>query len=126
MEVENIIRSSNLPWLILCLGVVAPLKLSFKLDPIMYEIQLAQRIEFLYTKDAGTAFANAATLDIKSKILQLGEGKSCQIYQRTFAEKMLEIMGIPMLSESAFKMPKNDSDWFYTGLDGYKRITEVT
>jgi nucleoside-diphosphate-sugar epimerase len=114
VEIERILRESNLPWLILRLGAVASLRISLKLDPIIYEIPLDQRIEIVYTKDAGTAFANAVELETKNKIFLIGGGRNCQIYQRTYAQKMFEVMGLSMLPENAFKVPKNDSDWFYT------------
>jgi nucleoside-diphosphate-sugar epimerase len=87
--IEKMLMESGLPWLILRLGAVAPLKLSLKLDPIIYEIPLDQRIEILYTKDAGTAFANAVTTPISNKILLIGGGKDCQIYQKSTRKRCL-------------------------------------
>ncbi len=114
VEIEKLIKESGLPWLILRLGAVGPLKLPLNLDPIIYEVPLDQRIEIVYVKDAATAFANTVLADISNKVLLIGGGRTCQIYQRTFAEKMFEVMGISMLPDSAFKTPEKDSDWFYT------------
>lgn len=114
VEIEKLVRESGLSWLILRLSAVGSLKFPLTIDPILYEVPLSQRIELIYTKDAGSAFANAVTTDIKNRIFLIGGGKSCQIYQRTYAEKMFEIMGISMPPDSAFKIPKKDSDWFYT------------
>ncbi|MHA2037154.1 MAG: NAD-dependent epimerase/dehydratase family protein [Promethearchaeota archaeon] len=114
VEIEKLVRESGLPWLILRLGAVAPLSIPLNLDPIIYEVPLDQRIEIVYIKDVATALTNAVTTEITNKIFLIGGGKACQIYQRTYARKMFEIMGISMLPETAFKIPQNDSDWFYT------------
>ncbi|MFW9827924.1 MAG: NAD-dependent epimerase/dehydratase family protein [Candidatus Thorarchaeota archaeon] len=114
VEMEKLVKESGLPWLILRLGAVASLKFPLTIDPIIYEVPLEQRIEIIYVKDAATAFVNAVSTDITKKILLIGGGKSCQIYQRKYAEKMFEVMGISMPPESAFKVPNKDTDWFYT------------
>ena len=114
VEIENLVKESGLPWLILRLGAVASLKFPLTIDPIIYEVPLEQRIEIIYVKDAASAFANAAITNISNKIFLIGGGKTCQIYQRTYAEKMFEIMGVSMPPDSAFKIPEKNSDWFYT------------
>jgi nucleoside-diphosphate-sugar epimerase len=114
VEIEKMVKESELPWLILRLGAVASLDFPLTIDPIIYEVPLEQRIEIVYVKDVATAFVNAIDIDITNKIFLIGGGKSCQIYQRTYAEKMFQVMGITMPPDSAFKIPKKDSDWFYT------------
>jgi nucleoside-diphosphate-sugar epimerase len=114
VEIEKMIKESGLPWLILRLGAVGSLRFPLTIDPIIYEVPLEQRIEIVYIKDAATAFANAVTLDLSNKVFLIGGGKTCQIYQRMYAEKMFEVMGVPMPPDSAFKIPEKDSDWFYT------------
>ncbi len=114
VEMERLTKESRLPWLILRLSAVASLKFPLVIDPIIYEVPLDQRIEIIYVKDAATAFANAVTTNITDKILLIGGGKSCQIFQRTYAEKMFEVMGVSMPPDSAFKIPKKNSEWFYT------------
>jgi nucleoside-diphosphate-sugar epimerase len=114
IEMEKLVKESGLPWLILRLAAVGSLKFPLTIDPIIYEVPLDQRIEIIYIKDAATALANAVTTDIINKTLHIGGGKSCQIYQRRYAEKMFEVMGVPMPPDSAFKVPKKNSDWFYT------------
>jgi nucleoside-diphosphate-sugar epimerase len=112
--IEKLVKESGLPWLILRLGAVASLKFPLTIDPIIYEVPLDQRIEIIYIKDVATALTNAVMTDVTNKILLIGGGKSCQIFQRAYAKKMFEVMGITMPPDSAFKIPKKDSDWFYT------------
>ncbi len=114
VEVEELLKSSGLPWLILRLGAVSIQKIPSKLDPILFEIPLEQRIEFVDSRDVGTAFANAVTVNAENKIFLIGGGKGCQLYQKEFVQAMLNAVGIPMLPESAFRTAKKDHDWFYT------------
>ncbi len=114
VEVENLVKDSGLPWLILRLGAVSIPKIPHKLDSIMFEVPLDQRIEFVHSKDVGTAFANAVTVDATNKILLIGGGKECQIYQRTYIESMFSALGLSMLPDTAFRVPKKDDEWFYT------------
>lgn len=114
VEVEKAIMESGLPWLILRLGAVTSLNLSMKLDPIFFEIPLDQRIELLFTKDAGLAFANAVSVNIINKILLIGGGEGNRLYQRDYIKGILNALGMTMLPDSAFRVPKDKSDWYYT------------
>ncbi len=114
VEVEKMLKESGLPWLILRLGAVSIPKIPHKLDPLMFEVPLDQRIEFIDSRDAGIAFANAATVDVVNKVLLIGGGKSCQLYQREYIGAMFNALGLPMLPDSAFLLPKIDEEWFYT------------
>jgi len=75
---------------------------------------LDQRIEYVHTKDVGVAIANCVTAETKKKVLLIGGGKKCQMLNREFMTKLLEATGVGMLPDSAFKVPKNDKDWYYT------------
>jgi len=114
VDAEKLVKESNLPWLILRLAAVSIPKIPLKLDPIVYEIPLEQRIEFITSQDTGRAFANAVDVNALNKVLLIGGGKECQIYQRDFVGGYFDALGIPMLPDIAFKMPKNHEDWFYT------------
>ncbi|MBD3407724.1 MAG: NAD-dependent epimerase/dehydratase family protein [Candidatus Lokiarchaeota archaeon] len=114
IECERLVKESDLPWTILRFGVVTPLAMGPDIDPIMFEIPLEQRFEFVHTRDIGLACANAVEADTMGKILLLGGGESCRMSYREFVTDMLETMGVGMLPESAFKQPECDADWFHT------------
>ncbi|TXT57523.1 MAG: CDP-paratose 2-epimerase [Candidatus Thorarchaeota archaeon] len=114
IECEKLVKASDLPWTILRFGVVTPLSIGMDVDPIMFEIPLEQRIEFVHTRDIGLACANAVEVDAQEKILLLGGGESCRMTYRHFVSKMLDAMGIGMLPDSAFKEVTCDEDWFHT------------
>lgn len=119
VKAEKLIQESGLSWLILRLAAVSVPELSMDMDSlsILYEVPLDQRIEFVDVRDVGTAFSNAVDLrEINNEILLIGGGKEngCQIYQRQFIEGIFRALGIPMLPDSAFRIPEEKEDWFYT------------
>ncbi|MFX0168982.1 MAG: NAD-dependent epimerase/dehydratase family protein [Candidatus Hodarchaeota archaeon] len=114
VKCETALRASALPWTILRLVAVPPLRISGEMDPILFEMPLDQRIEFIHTRDVGTAFANAVTAKTTNKVLLIGGGKPNQMYQREFVAKILTAMGLGMLPESAFRVATKPDEWFYT------------
>ena len=90
---ETAIRASALPWTILRLVAAPSLRISGEIDKMLFEIPLDQRIEFVHTRDVGTAFANAVTAKTVNKVLLIGGGKSNQMLQREFITKILTAMG---------------------------------
>ena len=119
---EKMIRdatSGGLPWIIFRLNASVPVMDSLSLDQldlakVMFDMPLEQRIEFTSSHDVGTALANAVTADAVHKTLLIGGGKRCQMLNREFMKGMFETFGIGMIDELAFKIPKNDDEWFYT------------
>ncbi len=125
IECEGLVKESGLPWTILRFGVVTPLTLDSNIDPIMFEIPLDQRIEFVHTRDIGLAVANAVTAASEGKILLLGGGEDCRMYYRDFVKALLEAMGVGMLSESAFKQPTCPEDYFHTDWMDSREAQEI-
>jgi len=80
----------------------------------LFDIPLEQRIEFVHTRDVGTAFANAVTADTSSKVLLIGGGTSSQMLQREFMERILNAMGLGMFPDSAFRVATKPEEWYYT------------
>ncbi|MBN1298728.1 MAG: NAD(P)-dependent oxidoreductase [Actinobacteria bacterium] len=128
IECENMLKSSGIKWIITRFGSVPPLAISGDFNPMLFEISLDSRVEFVHTMDVGLALANAAFCDeCVNKILLIGGGKKCQIYQSEFISKFLEATGIGMLPESAFSKKPYYTDWMDTGesqaLLKYQRYT---
>ncbi|MFX1577135.1 MAG: NAD-dependent epimerase/dehydratase family protein [Promethearchaeota archaeon] len=114
VKCEEALRASSLPWTILRLVAVPGLRISGEADPMLFEIPLDQRIEFVHTRDVGTAFAHAVTAKTLNKVLLIGGGKSSQMLQREFIAKILNAMGVGMLPESAFRVATKPEEWYYT------------
>ncbi|MBS3795047.1 MAG: NAD(P)-dependent oxidoreductase [Candidatus Thorarchaeota archaeon] len=114
IECESIVKESALPWTIMRFGVVTPLRMSMNIDPIMFEIPLEQRIEFVHTKDIGLALARGVTADVEGKILLLGGGQECRMDYREFVTAILDALGVGMLPDEAFLTPESEDDYFHT------------
>ncbi len=115
IECEKMLKEYRGKWVVCRFGVVPPLVISSEFDPIIFEIPLDNRLEFVHTMDVGLALANAAKCsDCAGKILLIGGGKRCQLYQREFISKFLDINGIGMLPDSAFSTKPYYTDWMDT------------
>ncbi len=116
VECEKMLKESGLPWVIFRLTAVPPVKLDFdrSMVKVLFDIPLEQRVEFVHTRDVGVACANAATAEVVHKVLLIGGGKESQMLNREFLSKTLDAYGLAMPPDIAFKIPKNDDDWFYT------------
>jgi UDP-glucose 4-epimerase len=113
VECEELIRSSGLEWAILRLA--ASLPIAMKLDPAMFDIPLDNRMEYVHTRDAGLAFANAAgSPDVWGRILLIGGGPRCQYLYREITERVLEGLGLGPLPEEAFSSTPFPTDWLDT------------
>ena len=111
-DAETIVRSADIDWVILRLGAVLPLQLPLVIDPIMFEVPLTDRIEFVHTLDVGDAFVAAATrVDVSRQVLNVGGGQLCQLHQRELIGRPLEALGVGMLPEAAFASQSFHTDW---------------
>ena len=115
---EELVRSSGLNWTILRFGATPPLALG-GLDPLVlrfvFAIPLDTRVHFVHTYDVGLALANAAGSDaIAGKILLIGGGSGCQLYQREFIAGMLEATGVGPLPDAAYGTTPFCLDWMDT------------
>ncbi|MDD3628948.1 MAG: NAD(P)-dependent oxidoreductase [Actinomycetota bacterium] len=111
---EQLIKISGLDWVILRLGAVLSVSLC-ELDPLLFRVPLDTRIELIHAHDAGIAFANAVLdKNISKKILLIGGGPSCQMYQREFVDKVLSFIGIGMLPDESFSSEPYYLDWMDT------------
>ena len=127
-ECETRIRASGLTWAILRFGAVLSVNALSQIDPIMFEVPLGDRIEFVHTRDVGLALANAvSSTEIWGKTLLIGGGPRCQLYQREIIQRSCESLGIGMLPDSAFTTTPYHTDWLDTAesqrLLRYQRLT---
>jgi len=100
MTCEHMLHASGLPWVILRFGAVPPVELR-ELDPLMFEVRLEDRMEYLAPMDAGTAVAEAAMKPgLEGRTLLVAGGPSCQVTGRQFMERSLQALGIGMLPET--------------------------
>ena len=111
---EQAIRASSLPWLILRIAAAPLADMNQDQAALMFESPPNQRIEFVHSRDAGVAFANAVTADVTEKVLLIGGGKDAQMLARDFFGKVMEVMGLDPMPDSAFKSPASPEEYYYT------------
>jgi nucleoside-diphosphate-sugar epimerase len=112
VECEQLVRASGLEWCIFRLGAALPIRLVT--DPGMFDVPLANRIEYVHTRDVGLAIANALAAPVWGKILHIGGGARCQLYYREMMDKVLNATGIGSLPERAFTGVPFSTDWLDT------------
>jgi len=113
VECEAMVRESGLAWAILRLGAALPARLV--LDPGMFAVPLANRIEFVHRRDVALAIANAlGSEEVWGRIWLIGGGPRCQLYQRDLVAPVLEAVGVGMLPDSAFTTAPFATDWLDT------------
>ena len=111
---EEMVKASGLEWAIFRFADVPPLGLRSP-HPIMFRIPLATRFEVIHTYDAGLAVANGIRSDdIWGRVLLIGGGPTCQMLYHDYLGRMLEMMGIGTLPESAFGSEPYSTDWLDT------------
>ena len=108
------LRESGLPWTLLRVAAVSASKMNGSIDPILFEIPLDQRIEFVHSRDVARACVNSLSEDAVHRVLHVGGGDGSKMLQRDFLSRILKATGFGMFPESAFIVPEKDSDWFYT------------
>ena len=112
---EDIVRPSGTDWVILRLAAVLPLRPPMLIDPLMFELPLTDRVEFVHTRDVGIAAARACELPgLTGATLHIGGGPDCQLRQREIIEPALSVLGIGMLPDAAFSTTPFHCDWLDT------------
>lgn len=111
---EEMIRSSNLTWAIMRFPAVPDLA-TMGIDPMMFEIALSTRIEFLHPRDAARALANAVSSnEVWGRVLLLGGGRKEQMEYCDYLGRTLEAAGIDRLPCEAFGCTPFYTDWMET------------
>lgn len=112
VECERMVRESGLDWAILRFGAVPLLG---QIDPLMFEVPLNNRIEFVHPKDVGLAVANAASANsIWGKILLIGSGPAGQHYFKDYLKGLMDGAGLGMFPDEAFSTVPYYTDWMDT------------
>jgi UDP-glucose 4-epimerase len=112
VECEKMVRESGLNWAILRFGAVP---LMGQVDPMMFDVPLENRIEFVHPKDVGLAVANAVTSDnVWGKILLIGGGPAGQHNYKTYLTGLMDGAGIGMPPDEAFTTKPFYTDWMDT------------
>lgn len=110
---EWLVRASGLEWTILRFAAAFPF--SLRLDPYMFHVPLANRMEFVHTRDAATAVANAVTSDaVWGRTLLIGGGPRCQLTYGQIVKTILSAVGVGMLPAEAFDTTPFPTDWLDT------------
>ena len=114
VECENMLMASGLPWTILRVAAAPTIDWQ-RIDPIMFDVPLGDRIEFVHPEDAGYAFAKAVQLpEAEGRILLIGGGEKCRMTQYEFMRKALTMLGVGMLPRAAFGLKNYHTDWMDT------------
>jgi UDP-glucose 4-epimerase len=112
---EHVVSTSDVDWVVLRFGAVLPLRLPLFIDPLMFEVPLTDRIEFVHTRDVGFAVTRSCELaGLGGKTLNIGGGPGCQLYQRQVVSRSLDVLGIGMLPDEAFTTTPYHCDWLDT------------
>ena len=111
VECEELIKNSGLDWSILRIAF-AP-AVAGRFDPLLFQLELDSRLEFVHPLDVGLAVANAVnSTDIWGKTLLVGGGEGCQLYYRDFIQRLMNAIGIQPLPDDAFaEPPSSPMDW---------------
>jgi UDP-glucose 4-epimerase len=112
VDCEKMITESGLEWSILRLVAVPR---AGQIDPVMFDIPLVNRIEFVHPRDVGLAIANAVSCDgIWGKIMLIGGGEGRQLLYRDYITGLMEGAGVGMLPDEAFGNTPFYTDWMDT------------
>ena len=121
IQCEEMIKKTEIDWTILRLGAVPYINLK-SFDPVMFDISLNSRIEFVHGDDVAIALSNCSEMIFSSdksvlhKTFLIGGGKEngCQLYYRDFIEGILDSFGIRPLPDKAFGKNPFYTDWMDT------------
>ncbi len=136
---ENLLRASNIPWVIVRIGACVDAmndKVGDRAAMMrhMFSLHPDTRIEYLHPRDGATAMANAIENPAAiGKTLFLGSGKHSQTSWLEFVNITPRVMGLRDLTSDDFGVDDYYTDWMDTtesqqllqfqnlGLEAYKR-----
>jgi nucleoside-diphosphate-sugar epimerase len=115
---ETELKASGLPWTVLRVGAAVSKNLMEGRMKhgirMLFDTPLDQRIEVVHPRDAAMAVSNCVEAETGGKILYLGGGQDWQMTYREFAVRVFGTIGLSAPPASAFIVPKDDNDYWYT------------
>ncbi|OBI40675.1 oxidoreductase [Mycobacterium kyorinense] len=120
LEAEELVRSSNLEWVVLRLGgvfSVDPTAMPFSSDALFFESLLPTdgRLHGVDVRDVAAAFAAATTADVVGEILLIAGDDSHRLRQGEVGPALAAARGMAgVLPEGRPGNPDSDTDWFVT------------
>jgi nucleoside-diphosphate-sugar epimerase len=130
-EAEELVRSSSLDWVVLRLGGVLTVELSFDIKPefLFFESALPTdgRIQTVDVRDVARACAAATTADCVGEILLIGgDDATHRMTQGDISAAVAGAMGLVGAIPIGRKgNPDSDADWFATDWMDTRRAQEV-
>ena len=130
-EAEELVRGSSLDWVVLRLGGVLTVELSFDIKPefLFFESALPTdgRIQTVDVRDVASAFAAATTADCVGEILLIGgDDASHRMTQGDVGSAIAGAMGlVGAIPVSRRGNPSRDADWFATDWMDTTRAQDV-
>lgn len=130
-EAEELVRNSSLDWVVLRLGGVLTVELSFDIKPefLFFESALPTdgRIQTVDVRDVAAAFAAATTADCVGEILLIGgDDATHRMTQGDIGSAIAGAMGlVGAIPIGRPGNPDSDADWFATDWMDTTRAQEV-
>ncbi len=116
------IHASGIEMLLFRLAAVPAINMS-NIDPIMFDIHLDTRMEWISPADVARAIVNGITrINTRGRTLLIGGGKEFQLYYRDFVGRILETIGIGRLPDNAYGQAPFYTDWLDTD-EKQRRVT---
>jgi len=119
LQVEEVVRGSGIPYLILRLTSVPHLRPNFKLTDMRYSffsIPLENRVEFVHPEDVALAIVNAVENfdEVKDNTLVIAGGPSQQMLYKDMLQAVFRPLGLPLPPPRKFTKEPYDLDWYDT------------
>lgn len=120
LEAEQIVRSSDLDWVVLRLGSIVsidPAAMPFTADVLYFGSALPHdaRLHTVDARDVACAFVAAATAEVVGEILFIGGDDSHLLRAGEFKESVAAARGLVGFPVGRPGDPESDIDWYATG-----------
>jgi nucleoside-diphosphate-sugar epimerase len=110
---EEMVKGSGLRWTTLRLAASMPIRLI--VDAGVFDVPLANRIEYVHGRDVALAVANTLHTEAAwGRTWHIGGGPACQLLYRDLATQVLDAFGVGMLPDWAFRSEPFGVDWLDT------------